>query len=183
MSVPNYMRQNPRSPMSIVISAEEITFYLFQITANDKQFPKALRYTLSSDIRNTCLKLNKSIHKAMSARPMFKEDVPKRNKRREKVYDRIIELKSLIMIAYRVAYIKNLEHLATLLTKLEDDYDNWKKNDHRRNKDLPSYEEYRRKQDIQIKKAKQAEYLNSLKSELTRGDDGFIHLTPAPSRQ
>lgn len=60
--MPKYMVKKPPSGISVVILAEALTSHLFKITANEKQFPKAYRYTLVSQIRNTCLDLNRHIY-------------------------------------------------------------------------------------------------------------------------
>ena len=76
MSKPNYLRKGD-APASILIKAENFVIYLFNITNNEKQFPKAYRYTLVSDIRTTALDMHKNITKALSIHPRSKKNTPR----------------------------------------------------------------------------------------------------------
>lgn len=154
MSKPQYLRHTAKSPAGIVVAAEELIKYLFTITNNDKQFPKAYRYSLVTDIRNTCLKLNKHIYRAMAIHPRTQEQYERRRREQLKIYDRIIDLKSLMVIANATVNVKNKENVARLLYDIVEMYNRWVKNDRRLFKNLPTEREYynRRKEQQSAKR-------------------------------
>lgn len=119
------------SPISIVIAAEHLTAYMFQITNNEKQFPKAYRYTLVQDIRNTLLKLNKHIYNGCSKKPGSMKDIQRMYKFQDKVNEDLIDLKALMMIALEAAHIKNPDEYARLYDTTVTAYNKWVRNNKR----------------------------------------------------
>lgn len=97
MSRPRYMLHR-NSTLSIVVDVENLITYIYQITNNEKQFPKTYRYTLVSDLRNTCLDLYKNIYKAISINLRHKKDLKRKQKFQKKVYENI----SSILYIYRL---------------------------------------------------------------------------------
>ena len=173
MSKPAYMR-NTRSPISVIIYAETLTKYIFSITNNEKQFSKAMRYTLSDDLRNTALKLTKALYNSVSIRPKYKGQYKKRKKYQQKAYHALVELKSLINIANSVANIKNLEYLANLFIDVAEALDRFIKNDKRTFGNLPTKKEYNRHNAYQLARR---ELLREQKESMRRNENGFIVLT------
>lgn len=141
MSMPKYRRKTT-STASIVVSSENLIKYLFRITNNEKQFSKALRYTLNTDIRNTCLKLEKAIYYALSINPRYYEQYKERVKYQKKAYKRLVELKCLIVLAASIANISNMEYLSELYFTASNDFNRWVKNDRKKYSKLPSHELY-----------------------------------------
>lgn len=114
-------RRSHKSTIAVISSAQDLTSYLFQITNSDKNFPKVLRYTLVTDIRNTCLTLNKSLAKATQIKAKHKKEWKQKLKHIISARDAFIDLKTLLAISAKVANIKKPEHLAKLLTAVADD--------------------------------------------------------------
>lgn len=142
MSKPKYLRKDV-SPNSIIMVVENTLGYLFQITNNEKQFPKAYRYTLVTEIRNTCLHMYRSTYKALSIKPRYLEQYEKRSKYREEVYNDILDLNALMIIATKVVTIKNPEYIANMMDELIKSFNKWTKNDKRQFKSLLPETEYR----------------------------------------
>lgn len=163
MSKPKYLRKDV-SPNSIIMVVENTLGYLFQITNNEKQFPKAYRYTLVTEIRNTCLHMYRSTYKALSIKPRYLEQYEKRSKYREEVYNDILDLNALMIIATKVVTIKNPEYIANMMDELIKSFNRWTKNDKRQFKNLPNEENYR------------AVYQTKLKNKYERDKNGFLIL-------
>ena len=108
MSKPNYIRHD-KSPISVIIHAESLANYIYQITNNERQFGKVFRYSLSADMRNVATNIVKSISKAVEIRPRYKGEYKRRMKFRLEAYESIVEMKALIRLAKNVANIKNFE--------------------------------------------------------------------------
>lgn len=172
MSKPKYLRREV-APSSIIIYIEELIKYIFAITNNEKQFPKALRYTLIVEIRKCCLKMYTCAYKAINLKPRYYEQYKKRAKYQRKVFKRIVELKGLLIIALGVANVQNVEYLSELLDKVVEYYNKWVKNDKRMYKNLPLYEDYilARERRLAKKKRIQDEW-----NALPRDEDGFVVL-------
>lgn len=168
VSKPKYLRSDA-SPASVVVTIEVLMKYIFTITNNEKQFPKSYRYTLVTDIRNTCLKMHKSAYNALSVKPRYLEQYKKRIKYQQKVYRRLIDLKALLVIATSVVHIQNLEHLSILMNNTFEAYNRWVKNDSRMYKNLLPKDEYFERRDENNRRRK--EYLS-----MERDADGFIIL-------
>ena len=141
MSKPNYLRKAD-TPNSIVVKVEGLVTHLYKITNNEKQFPKAFRYTLVNDIRNTCLSMHKNVSKAIAIHPRFRKEYKRRKKYQNKAYMDLIDLKSLLIIALDVASMSNPEFVATQMEIVVDAYTKWIKNDKRNFSKLPSKKEY-----------------------------------------
>lgn len=171
MSMPKYMRRNT-SPAAIVTHTENLIKYLFTITNNEKQFPKVMRYTISTDIRNTCLKLEKAIYNAMAINPRYRKQYKKRVKYQQKAFKAIVDLKALLVIAVDIASIKNLEYLSTLLNNVIIAHNHWVKNDKKKYSDLPSYKEYMASQYEKRYRTPPTEFTDPLYRDL----EGFIIL-------
>ena len=132
MSAPKYMTwKRDNSPISIVVAAEQLTAYMFQITNNEKQFPKAYRYTLVQDIRNTLLRLNKHIYNGCGRKPSTMKDIRRMYKFQNKVNEDLLDLKALMMIAIEAAHIKNPEEYAKLYDNTVTAYNKWVRNNRR----------------------------------------------------
>lgn len=172
MSKPKYLRHDS-SPTSVVVHVENLIKYIFTITNNEKQFPKAYRYTLVADLRKTCLKMEKATYNALAIRPRYREQYKKRTKYQQKVFKHIINVKALITIAAEVANIQNMEHLASLMESVVNAYNRWIKNDKRSYNKLPTKDEfeYDRKQKLLKKKQFDEEF-----EALERDIDGFVIL-------
>lgn len=168
MSRPRYMLHR-NSTLSIVVDVENLITYIYQITNNEKQFPKAYRYTLVSDLRNTCLDLYKNIYKAISINLRHKKDLKRKQKFQKRVYENIFELKGLLIIATKVAHINNTEFVAKLMSTISESYNKWVRNDIRKNKRLPSKKEYEKS--VRERQEYQKAWLS-----IPRDKDGFIHL-------
>lgn len=177
MSKPKYLRRDI-APSSIIVYIEELIKYIFAITNNEKQFPKALRYTLIVEIRKCCLKMYTATYKALNIKPRYYEQYKKRVKCQKKVYKRIVELKGLLIIALGVANVQNVEYLSALLDKVVEYYNKWVKNDRRTYHDLPTYNEYvaSRERRLERRKRIQAEW-----NALPRDNDGFVILSKITS--
>lgn len=162
-------RRSHKSTIAVISSAQDLTSYLFQITNNDKNFPKVLRYTLVTDIRNTCLTLNKSLAKATQIKAKHKKEWKQKLKHTMSARDAFIDLKTLLAISAKVANIKKPEHLAKLLTAVADDMSTWINHEKRINANLPSKKEYDKKH---------AEEIAWRKAWLShpRDENGFMHL-------
>lgn len=162
-------RRSHKSTIAVVQSALDLTVYLFQVTNNDKNFPKVLRYTLVSDIRNSCLELNKRIAKAIDIKPKHKEEWKYKLKHMRKVKDAFIDIKTLLAVSSSVAKLRKPEFLAELLTKVADDMNTWFNYEKRRNSKLPTKEEY------EIQHQKELEWRKVWYS-YPRDEEGFMRL-------
>lgn len=111
-----------RTTINIV---EELVVYIFQITNNDKQFPKAYRYTLIDTLRNAALTLYTGTFVASSKHTRNSEDARKLLGILNQSYNTIIELNALLCISVKLANIKNPDHLFTLYSAVSDSYIKW----------------------------------------------------------
>lgn len=178
MPMPQYARKTD-APISITVKIEHFVEYLFQITNNEKQFPKAYRYTLVSDIRNTALSLYKNVNKALAIRPRYRKEYNRRAKFQNKAYNDFIDLKSLIFIALDVLHLRNPEYIAHEFSVIAEGFEKWIKNDKRVYSRLPSKKEYiaYRQQQQAIRKAKRVEtYKQWRELDTYRDDTGFVLL-------
>lgn len=172
MSKPNYLRKGD-APSSIIIKVEGLITYLFNITNNEKQFPKAYRYTLVTDIRNTALDLHKNVSKALAVHPRFKKEFKRRREYQDAAYMNLIDLKSLLVVALNTVSIANPEYVALQMEIVMNGYVKWVRNDKRNYRHLPSkkeYNEYRRALQEKRKLIKM-EWAN-----LEKDEDGFVVL-------
>ena len=166
-----------RSFKSVTVSSEKLLQYIFRITSNEKQFPKSIRYTIVSDIRNTCIKIHKNIYRAISIRPRYKGEYYRKQKYQQKAYNAILDLKLMIGVSIHIARIKNLSYLGELFSNLIADYNRWIKNDKRRYKDLPTKSEFLKNTDRNcVIKTVDMSIANIDPDIHFRGADGFIHL-------
>lgn len=174
MSKPKYLRSEA-SPASIIVTVEAFVQYIFTITNNEKQFPKAFRYTLTSQLRNECLMLHRNVYAALAVRPRYRKQYKKHLKRQQKVYDNILDIKALLVVATSVAKIQNMEHLTLLLTSVVNSYNRWVKNDRRLYKNLPTKKQFAQDNAERRERSKQrkAEW-----RALPRDAEGFIILYP-----
>ncbi|WP_300944235.1 hypothetical protein [uncultured Duncaniella sp.] len=172
MSKPKYLR-NDASPVSIIVSIEAFIKYMYTITNNEKQFPKAYRYTLTAEIRNTCLKMHRHAYRAIAIKPRYRKQYKKHVKEQQKVYQTILDMKALLIIATSVASIQNLEHLTLLMNNVIENYNKWVKNDRRLYKNLPSHKELIKMQHKanELRRQRREEWMS-----LPRDDEGFILL-------
>ena len=174
--MPNYMRKNNRSVSSIIISAQDLTEYIFTITNNEKQFGKIMRYTLSSELRNCCIKIMENAHIAFSIRPKHKKDYKEYVKYQQKVYKNLVKLNSLIILSLSVASVKNKEQLAILFNAALDDYMRWVKTSKRVYKNLPSEKTYMKRVEKQKRKNAQTMRLRAAYKTMEKDENGFIIL-------
>lgn len=172
MSKPKYLR-NDASPTSVIVSIETFLKHMYTITNNEKQFPKAYRYTLTAEIRNTCLKMHRHAYVAIAIKPRYRGQYKKHVKLQQKLYRDILNMKSLLIVAASVAYIQKLEYVTLLLDNVIQSYNRWVKNDRRLYKNLPTKKELRASQQAHYELARQRreEWAN-----MPRDEDGYIIL-------
>lgn len=172
MSKPKYLRSDA-SPASVIVSIEAFIKYMYTITNNEKQFPKAYRYTLTAEIRNTCLRMHRYAYAAIAIKPRHRKQYKKHVNQQQKVYDAILDMKALLIIATSVTSIQNLEHVTLLLNNVTDSYNRWIKNDRRMYRNLPTKKELQRTQAMhnELRRQRRAEWLS-----LPRDDEGFVIL-------
>jgi hypothetical protein len=176
VSKPNYLRKGD-APASILVKAENFVIYLFNITNNEKQFPKAYRYTLVSDIRTTALNMHKNITKALSIHPRYKKELKQRRKFQQRAYLDIVDLKALLTVAMSTVKITNPEYIALQLDIIIDGYVRWLKNDKRNYRKLPTRKEYLAHREEIYKARAEAKLQAKLEWEsMDRDIDGFIVL-------
>ncbi|MCM1234094.1 MAG: hypothetical protein NC489_28665 [Ruminococcus flavefaciens] len=129
MSMAKYMRDGTnRAPSSIVVSAEIFTSYIFTITANEKQFPKALRYSLIKKLQNRCCSLCEHVYDGCNKKAITEKDFKHVQKCQDKVYHDLSKLKGLIAVANSNAHLNNYEHLADLYISMTEAYSKWVRN-------------------------------------------------------
>lgn len=174
--MPNYLRKNNRSVGSIIVSAQDLTEYIFTITNNEKQFGKIMRYTLSSELRTCCIKILENAHIAFSIRPRHKKEYNERIKYQQKVYRYLVKLNSLIILSLSVASIKNKEQLSLLFNAALNDYTRWVKTDKRIYKNLPSEKKYKKMIEKQKRKNIKALKLKAAYKSMDKDENGFIIL-------
>lgn len=172
MSKPNYIRHD-KSPISVIIHAESLANYIYQITNNERQFGKVFRYSLSADMRNVATNIVKSISKAVEIRPRYKGEYKRRMKFRLEAYESIVEMKALIRLAKNVANIRNFEHLVRLLDEVITSYKTWASSDARKFKYLPSKKEFYKRLEEQNHYRKM---LKAQEESMKRDEEGFISL-------
>ena len=70
MSIPKYLRESTnKAPSSVVVAGETFTNYIFKITANEKQFPKSLRYSLIKKLQTRCVTMMEHIYDGCNKKP------------------------------------------------------------------------------------------------------------------
>lgn len=176
MSQPQYMRdlyKDHKAPSSIVVSAEAIMVYVFTITKNESQFPKALRYSLISELQKCTLKICKHVYAGNNKKPTTKEDFKLVEKCQAKTYKQMSHLKALINASLKIANMKNFEHMAELYVNLSDAYTRWLHNTRRAKARA-------KKSGVYTKKERRIAYnKNRIRSQAGRmphDEDGFIIL-------
>lgn len=174
MSAPKYLTQRADSTMSIVVKAESLTSYIFRITTSEKQFPKAYRYTLISQLRNECLDLMKAVYNGCSKRGVSSKDFAIIRKFQEMAYTNLINIKSLLVISQDLAHMHNPKYIAELYDDTVDSFNHWVKNTKRSEKkalwkeSLSEDERFEFKMKMLSKKARK----------MKRDEDGFVVLIP-----
>lgn len=129
MSMPKYLRESTnKAPSSVVVAGETFTNYIFKITANEKQFPKSLRYSLIKKLQTRCVTMMEHIYDGCNKKPVTKKDFKRTVKCQNQVYDDLAKLKALISVANSNANLTNYEHLADLYVNLLDAYRKWVRN-------------------------------------------------------
>lgn len=176
MSRPNYLKKSTlSSSYNIITTVEELVSYIFTITNNERQFPKAYRYTLISEIRLTALKLNKHIYRAASYSTKALSDYERIRTEQERPYDLLIDLKSLIVISMTILNLRNPEHLGKLFDSTVTVFNKWIKNTKRAQKKAIYEASLTPEQILQKKEARLTRIAKSMK----HGQDGFVELTRA----
>lgn len=170
--ISNGRDKRPDSSISIVVLAEEFNSYLFTITSNEKQFPKAMRYTLSNDIRNTSLRVCKLVYRGCSLKLTSLKDYRKLRDIQDELYDALVDLKCLLHIATDVASPKNPLQIATLYDGVIDSFTKWVKNTKR----LMKRVEYKESTTAEERRMAHIKTVEKLAREMDHDDSGFILL-------
>lgn len=131
---------NRKSPKSTINKVEDLVVYVFQITNNDKQFPKAYRYTLVTMLRNVALTLYVGIYMSCTKRIRSAGDAKTLLDMLHRCYDALVQLNALLCISTKIASIKNPEHLFELYDVADDSLVQWIKATKRLHKRLHDYE-------------------------------------------
>lgn len=120
-------RSNVKSPRSTINKIEDLIVYVFQITNNDSQFPKAYRYTLVTNLRNTCIELYVDTFMACSKKLRCSNDAKSLFVMLQQCYTTLTELNALLCISAKIVSIKKPEHLFKLYTDAEESLVKWVK--------------------------------------------------------
>lgn len=174
---PKYKRSD-RPDDSILTAIEDLQYYLFQITANSKNFPKRYRYSVVTDLHNSVINLYHAIYAALTYKPKHQKDVKIARKKQQKAYDALTDMKAAINLATRIHDIKfnNLGHLGRLIHDATDYFNKWMRNSNRRYKALPTKKEYEKTREEQGRKNAEKAAERKRWNEIPREEDGFIHL-------
>lgn len=172
--MPKYMVKKPPSGISVVILAEALTSHLFKITANEKQFPKAYRYTLVSQIRNTCLDLNRHIYNGCVKKAMTTKEFKRIKKYQKKAYADLIDLKALLVIANNIAQMNNISYVADLYQDTVEAFNRWVRNIKRSSRKIKWKESMTDEERLEFRLGIQAKRMK-------RDADGFAVLIPVKS--
>lgn len=172
--MPKYMRESAnKSPSSIVVSGETFTGYIFKITANEKQFPKSLRYSLIKKFQTRCITMMEHIYDGCNKKPVTKKDFKRTKNCQDKVYDDLAKIKALISVANNTAHLNNYEHLAELYINLTEAYHKWIRNVRRAEARAKQNGMWSKKD---RKKAYNRNRLAKLAKEMDHDSDGFAVL-------
>jgi len=183
MSKAKYMSQRVDSSMSVIVYAEKLTAHLFQVTSNEKQFPKALRYSLSAEIRNTMLKFNEHLYMAAYIRPRKKKDYKLIQKHQRKAKDKLIAAKSLVTLSTNLANFRNLEYLAELYDDTVEAFNHWVRNTNRAYSKFLKKEAMSPEEREELAKIKYENRLSWMAKTMKHDADGFAVLTPRKSNK
>lgn len=143
MSIPKYMSNKKPSGISVVISVEKLTQYIFKITSNEKQFPKAYRYTLSSALRNNCIDLCCHVYNGAYKRIVTTADYERVLKFQNAALQHLLNIKALMVISLGIVHINNPGYLAELYDEATDSFKRWSRNTRRAAKKAGRKEEIR----------------------------------------
>jgi len=166
MSIPKYMSNKKPSGISVVISCEKLTEYIFKITSNEKQFPKAYRYTLSSALRNNCIDLCCHVYNGAYKRIVTPADYERVLKFQNAALQHLLNVKALMVISLGIVRINNPGHLAALYDEATDSFKRWTRNTRRAAKKATRKEEIR-----EMKRKEEELVLNGQPPKLVTGED------------
>ncbi|MCM1295139.1 MAG: four helix bundle protein [Muribaculaceae bacterium] len=173
----NGREKRPDSSISIVVTTEELNAYLFKITTNEKQFPKSMRYTLSSDIRTTSLSICKKVYRGCSKKPQFYKDFKKIREIQDDIFDLLTDLKCLLHVSVDVANPNNPLQMASLYDAVVDSFNKWVKHTKRAMKLAKEREEYT----PEMKREMRIKFYDRQAKLMDHDSDGFVVLKKAKS--
>ncbi|MCM1230102.1 MAG: hypothetical protein NC489_08215 [Ruminococcus flavefaciens] len=152
-----------KSPKSTINKVEDLVVYVFQITNNDKQFPKAYRYTLVSMLRNVGLTLYVGSFLSCSKTIRSSDDAKMLLDMLQNCYNTLIQLNALLCISSKVANIRNPGHLFELYDMVDESLVQWVKATKRLHKRL-----------LEVERARAVKHANARND--VRDGDGFVVL-------
>lgn len=171
-----YLNQRTDSVMAVVMKMEELMDYIFRITANEKQFPRAYRYTLSNDLRDACLKSYKAIYKASFINPRTEKDYEKIFDYQEQATEYLLDIKALIVSSTKITKLRNPEYLAKLYEDVLHGYRHWRKNIRRNYSRLQKKLKMTPEERVAAKLEARESWLHYKASSLKHDADGFVVL-------
>lgn len=153
--------QKRKSPKSTINKIEDLVVYIHKITNNDKQFPKAYRYSLTNLLRNTSLHLYVTVYVACNKRVRNSNDAKQLGDALQNAYTFLVQLNGLLCIASKIVNIKNPEYLYELYDAADESLTNWVKSTKRLKDRMVAYE-------------KELERKKKMNRDTIRDKDGFI---------
>lgn len=157
------------SEAKLIFSSENLVAHIFKITNNEKQFPKAYRYTLVTEIRNACLNYIRYIIRAGSINPKMRKDAKRRTKYYNKARNYLEDVGSLILMANKTLRLQNPEQFAVLFADASDYLAKTYKYSKSQIKRLPTKKEYEHKMFCARLNTK----LKYLETDIMRQTDGY----------
>ena len=171
MSIPKYMRMDrTESAKAVLDDVEKLVTYMFQITNNQKSFPKAFRYTLTAQIRNCCLKLWRNVYRGCAHRTGRSVDYEEILVCQRKAHRNFMDLKSLMVIASNVANIRNYENMAMLYDSMATSFNIWARSTKR------SFRKAQAREQKALEDEKFRRKILEQARNLKRDEEGFAHL-------
>lgn len=136
MSVPKHERRKGR--FEVITQGEALVKYTLEITSNEKNFPKRLRWCLTSKIVDSTVSMFSDLVRANTIMVTTKEDKILRRSYQVRALSEIGNLLALMQMAYDVFNIDSAraEYWTRLVINEQTLIREWKKSDNERYKDI-----------------------------------------------
>lgn len=144
MSQPKYTKRKKFQDRAIVQAIQELVTYLYTVLSNEKHIARRYRPNIVNDILHEANMLMAEIYVAFDNEPKHLGQMTTYKEYQRQVKNCYVRCISLVNVAKDLPgiNIKNDTHMAELITKVRDRYDNWVGNNYKKQARLPDEETY-----------------------------------------
>ena len=178
MSQPKYVKRKKFQDRAIVQAIQELTVYLYTVLSNEKFIARRFRPNIVNDILHETNSLMAEIYEAFDNEPKHLGQMMTYKQYQRQVKNYYVRCVALINVAKDLPgiNIKNDSHVAELITRVRDRYDNWVGNNYKKQARLPTEEVYVAQRRASARKRQEKIEWNL--QDPYRDSEGFVHLKP-----